>query len=161
METTAEQLRRYVIEPTLREMGLWSQDAEDLLIGTAAHESNGFQAIHQYGDGPALSMYQIEPVTHDDLWVNTVPGLRNRIPLAIRALEGMVPKRHGLQPPSAYLLASVQYATAICRLVYYRVPSAIPSTPDGHAAYWKRYYNTIHGSGHETEWLDAYAKYCH
>jgi len=160
METEAQQLRRYVIKPTLHEMGLWSQDAEDLLIGTAAHESNGFKALHQYGSGPALSMYQIEPATHDDLWLNTVPGLRNKIPQAIAALEGMVAKRYVLQPPADYLMFSLEYATAICRLVYYRVPSAIPADLDGQAAYWKRYYNTSYGSGQASEWLDAYARTC-
>lgn len=160
METEAEQLRRYVIAPTLHEMGLWSQDAEDLLIGTAAHESNGFKALHQYGGGPALSFYQIEPATHDDLWLNSLPWMRHRIPKAIAALEGRVAKRYALQPPADYLMFSLGYATAICRLLYYRVSSAIPADLEGLAAYWKRYYNTRHGSGQASEWLNAYARYC-
>ena len=158
MENEAKQIRQYIIEPTLRAMGLWSQDAEDLLIGTAAHESNGFKAIHQYGLGPALSLYQIEPATHDDLWLNTLPGLRNKIPKAITALEGMVAKRYALQPPAEYMLSSTEYATAICRLLYYRVPAVLPDTVEGKADYWKRYYNTAEWAGEARHFADLYQK---
>ena len=162
MESTAQQIREYIIRPTLREMDLWSQAAENLLAGTAAHESNGFRAIHQYGSGPALSWYQIEPATHDDLWLNTMPGLRRRLPRAVLVLEGMIARRYQGTPPSEYLLHNLVYATAICRLLYWRAPGALPDAADlaGLAAYWKRYYNTAAGAGVESDWLDAYAKYC-
>lgn len=166
METTASQYRRYIIRPVLEVLGLWSQAAENLLIGTAAHESNGFRAIHQYGRGPALSIYQIEPATHDDLWTHTMPGIARRLPQAARAVEGMIPRQYtaavGNPPAPELLLLHVGYATAIARLLYWRAPGALPAADDlaGLAAYWKRFYNTVHGAGHESEWLDAYAEHC-
>jgi hypothetical protein len=85
----ARQLRAYVIQPTLKPMGLWSLAAETLLVGTCAHESAMGKYLHQI-KGPALGIYQIEPITHFDIWNNYLrykPALRDQI------LE-MVPKKN-------------------------------------------------------------------
>lgn len=37
--------------------------------------------------------------------------------------------------------------TLIARLLYYKKPGSIPSTREGRAAYWKKYYNSILGAG--------------
>ncbi|MCB0078826.1 MAG: hypothetical protein KDD73_15550 [Anaerolineales bacterium] len=164
METIASQYRRFLIRPTLDALGLWSQAAENLLIGTAAHESNGFQAIHQYGKGPALSMYQIEPATHNDLWEHSIGGYARRNAGGMAMLLDWLPRMfpRGQAPDAMLLLTDLRYATAICRLLYWRVPRALPAPDDlgGLAGYWKEHYNTVHGAGHESEWLDAYARHC-
>jgi len=41
----------------------------------------------------------------------------------------------------------------LMRLKYMLVPSALPSTTEGRAAYWKRYYNTVAGKGTESEYM--------
>ena len=40
MSIDKDQLRELIIRPTLEELDLWSPEAEDLLMGTAAVESN-------------------------------------------------------------------------------------------------------------------------
>ena len=64
----AKQFRELIIRPALEAIGLWSQTAENLVLGTAIHESGNFKYIKQVGGGTALSFYQIEPVTADDIY---------------------------------------------------------------------------------------------
>lgn len=40
-----------------------------------------------------------------------------------------------------------------CRLYYLLVPSVIPSTLEGRAEYWKKYYNSVLGSGTVEEYI--------
>lgn len=162
MESLADQLRAYIIRPVLLEMGMHSQGAENLLIGTAAHESAGFKAIHQYGRGPALSFFQIEPATHDDLWRNSIPGIARSKPGAVEFLRGQVAAQYGTPPPAEFLLHSLTYAAAIARLLYWRAPDPMPDGDDlvGLAQFWKRRYNTVHGAGTVDQWLEAYRGWC-
>ena len=67
---TPDQLREEIIHPVLKKMDLWSVAAEDLLIGTAIHESAGLKRLRQYDGGPALSYFQLEPETLYDLHDN-------------------------------------------------------------------------------------------
>ena len=46
---------------------LVSQEAENLLMGTAAQESALGEYIRQLGNGPALGIFQMEPETFDDI----------------------------------------------------------------------------------------------
>lgn len=68
MSINCEQLRLYVIRPTLEKIELWSEAAENLLLGTTAQESHMGTYIKQVGKGPALGIYQMEPATHKDIW---------------------------------------------------------------------------------------------
>jgi len=162
MTIQARQIREHLIRPVITELGLWSQARENLLLGTAAHESAGFTCIKQVGAGPALSMFQIEPETYQDLCINTLPGLRKRLPVAMTVLNGMVPKRYAGMPPADHLLRDAGFACAIAALLYWRAPPALPAADDlpGLAAYWKRFYNTEHGAGRVEHWLDAYRRHC-
>ena len=40
-----------------------------------------------------------------------------------------------------------QYAAAMARVRYLRVPASIPSDGRGMARYWKTHYNTVLGAG--------------
>lgn len=146
-------LLRFVIAPTLAHLsgpdapGLDSAAAAELLLGTAAQESN-LRALDQVLSrddrtlGPAFGLFQVEPATHDDLWDNY---LRHRPALAARvtALLADWPSRH------AQLATNLCYATAIARLVYYRSPVRLAAAGDiaGHARVWKQAYNTPKGKG--------------
>lgn len=89
----ATQIRLYVIRPALQALGddagtpMWSPVREDLVLGTAAVES-AFAAIDQTGRGgetgygPAISMWQIEKPTMDDLlgrWLSSRPALTAQV----------------------------------------------------------------------------------
>lgn len=63
-----DEWRRLIIV-TLKEIGLHSTDAVELIMGTFAQESN-FKYTRQIGGGPALGYGQIEPATFDDIVVN-------------------------------------------------------------------------------------------
>jgi len=65
----ARQLRKLVIRPALLEIELWSEAAEELVLGTAIVESR-LSFIKQLGSGPALGLWQIEPDTHRDVYEN-------------------------------------------------------------------------------------------
>jgi len=160
----ASHLRAYVILPTLKGLDLWTPAVETLLVGTAAHESAMGKYLHQI-KGPALGIYQVEPLTHFDLWSNFLKyrtGLRDKV-------LGMVPQRY-LRHDSAtgvdygaesMLMTDLAYATVIARLVYLRAPAPLPAADDlsGLAGYWKKFYNTPLGAGTENEFLAHYAQY--
>lgn len=95
--------------------------------------------------GPALSFFQVEPTTEQDVWDR---WLVNRPDLAskVRGLSCQYWAEHNR---SQALLSSMNYACAIARCVYRRVPRPLPRLHDlgAQAAYWKHYYNTVHGAG--------------
>lgn len=161
MGLSARQVRIHVIRPTLQQLALWSPAAENLVCGTAAHESGGFRYIDQVTGpdderlGPAFGLYQIEPATHDDL-VETFVKWRPAIASGLEALAALAPSRH------RQLATNLCYATAICRLIYYRRPEALPAADDlpGLAAFWKRFYNTALGKGTEAQFILHYNAYC-
>jgi len=150
-------LLRDVIEPTLHYIGLYSESAANLLLGTALAESRA-SYLHQHPRGPALGIYQIEPVTFKWLWWDWLPtkrpGLRDRISEFIGAW------RLG-QEPSRDLAANLHFSTAICRVRYLAAAPPLPDADDipGLAAYWKTHYNTVAGKGRASDWEAAYRRY--
>lgn len=143
------QFRELIVRPTLEDLGLYSVAAENLVFGTAAHESK-LRYLKQTPTGPALGLYQIEPATHEDLWQSTLqyqPTYRDRL--------------HQLLAPSPgieeQLITNLAYATGVCRLLYWRHPQPLPDANDipGLAAYWKAHYNA-NGKGTVGEWANDY-----
>lgn len=143
----ARHLRDFVVRPTLRRIGMWSQAAENILIGTIYQESRGGHYLHQLGNGPALGIYQIEPATHNDVWDNY---LHYRDALA-KKVKNLAP----LSDLDEQLIVNLSYATAIARLIYYRIPKALPPANDIYALakYWKAHYNTEQGKGTVEEFV--------
>ncbi len=132
--------RQHVIRPTLHEIGLWSESAEILLLGTALIESRLYYLVQI--QGPAVGVYQIEPKTHDDIWENYL-NFRDDLHSIILALRAPVPGPH------EQLITNLAYATAIARLVYRRSPDPLPEPDDlvAMGKYWKKVYNTHLGAG--------------
>jgi hypothetical protein len=150
----AEQLRRYVIRPTLRHIGAWSEAAEELVLGTACQESGCGRYVRQLGDGPARGICQMEPATHDDIWEN---WLAYRAPYAERVLQLMPHWPRGAER----LTVSLAYSVAMCRVHYLRVPDPLPAPGDlhGQAAYYKRFYNTRLGAATVEEYVANWRRY--
>ena len=142
--------RDIVVRPTLQALDLWSPSAEALVLGTAIHESRLIY-LRQVGGGPALGLYQIEPATHADLCRHYLDA---RAALKERVAAFLAPS----PSPDAQLATNLAYATAICRLLYYRAPAPLPDANDvdGLAAYWKAHYNTPAGKGAAAEWATHY-----
>lgn len=141
----ARQFRDLVVRPSLQEINLWSQAAENLLVGTAIQES-GLVYLKQLGGGPALGVYQIEPATHADIWKNY---------LSLRP-DSRIQRR-----PDWSLITDLAYATAIARLVYYRRPEPLPAADDveGLGQYWKDHFNTHLGAGRPAEFILKYREF--
>lgn len=140
-------LRDRVVRPTLEHLGLWSLAAEQLVMGTAAQESN-LRHLVQVGGGPALGLWQMEPATYEDIWANYLrfqPDLRAKLSQLVAGW-----------PLGARQLASNHvYAAALCRVHYKRVRVRLPEAGDvrGMAEYWKRWYNTSQGKGTPEEFV--------
>lgn len=150
------QFRLHVIRPVLHHTELWSESAENLVLGTALVES-GLRHLDQVtgkGDvtlGPALGLYQIEPATHRDLWLNFLPA-RRQLRDRIAALTAPWPERE------TQLVTNLAYATAICRALYFRRREPLPAADDVAALgrYWKRWYNTPLGKGDPAEFVTRF-----
>ncbi|MEY8241449.1 MAG: hypothetical protein RPT25_13980, partial [Cycloclasticus sp.] len=56
------------------------------------------------------------------------------------------------------LIVNLSYATAIARVIYYRVPKALPPGNDirALAKYWKTHYNTSLGRGTADEFVQNF-----
>lgn len=145
------QFKSLVIMPALKKIGLYSEAAAELLLGTALQESR-LTYLNQLGGGPAKGVFQMEPATHDDIWKNY---LAYRRPLAID-VACLAHQRN-----SDALVTDMLYAAAMCRVHYLRVPAPLPAQGDyeAQAAYWKEYYNTFEGAGTEDEYLENWETY--
>lgn len=120
----ANDFREYIIKPTLLYLGDYRANMEALLLGTAWHESQGCKWLHQLGNGPALGVYQIEPVTHQDQWKTYLEYNRIAQDLILK-LASVHSLGHGL-PKDEELIGNLPYATAIAWCKYRRAPGAIP-----------------------------------
>ena len=141
-----------LIEETLREIDLYSEDAVNLLLGTAAQESQLGKYIKQLGNGPALGIFQMEPNTFNDIRNNYL-GYRP-------ALVGALIHFCNISDwDSAQLVYNLKLAICMARIHYLRVPNALPGNLKGYAKYWKKYYNTPLGAGTEGEFVANYEKY--
>lgn len=147
-------LASHVVRPTLKACDLYTLAAEQLLLGTAAVESDMGTFLHQKG-GPALGIYQMEPNTHDDIYINYLkfqPNVKSKILTACEYVD---------RPKHTALVENLAYATVMARLLYLRVPEKLPREHDidEMAYYWKKYYNTHLGKGKEEDFKKAYIRH--
>ncbi len=154
------QFRELIIVPTLKDIGLYSPSAEELLLGTAIQESNLTHLVQLDGDDnpydDAVGFYQMEVGTHADIWdnyFNTRPEYAEYILQTCNVASS--------KPHVSCLAYNLRYATAMCRIHYRRVPDALPEPGDleGMAAYWKTYYNTASGAGKVEDYINNWNAY--
>ena len=130
-----------IVEEVLYRLGCYSDDALVLVLRTGQAES-GYKTLRQYGDGPALSFWQVEPATAKDCVDNYLKFRKDRF-------DGL--KSLGfIEDQLEYsLLSNIAVGAAFCRIKYLRDSKPIPSWDDVYAQahYWKRVYNTELGKG--------------
>lgn len=150
------QLLNHVVRPTLAQLEIDGDTAEKLVMGTIAHESKLGTYLKQI-QGPALGICQMEPPTHDDIWHNWLryrPALTEQLLkfVPMWAMEGKT------EPDARLLITSLEYAVAMCRIHYLRVPHPLPD-PDATslAWYWKEHFNTSRGRGTPQQFSEAFA----
>lgn len=154
----AQQLLNCIIKPTHKFMGGRYESVESnfLSLCTTGIESECGKFNKQI-NGPALSWWQIEPATHDDIWANC-DALKDKS-FARRVLllaGGHESYSHDL------LLNSPMYACAMARLKYSMDAKALPKYNGGTSLdldmfyrYYKRVYNTELGASTYQKWIDA------
>lgn len=153
----ADHLTREVVKPVLRHLNLWSLAAENLILGTAAVESNMGTYLRQLGGGPAMGIWQMEPATHADIWRNY---LRYQPETAGKVAQ-LVPPLYWHEgdevPVDAEALIDLRYACAMARIHYRRVKAPLPGPTDWHGleAYHKAHYNTVLGKTRPGEFIAA------
>jgi hypothetical protein len=123
--------------------GFDSDAAVDLLLGTAAQESDFGTYLKQI-KGPAIGVFQMEPATFGWLcrkYGDKLPILKT---LTVDVLE-----------------YNLKFAILLARLRYRVVPEGLPAVDDldGLAAYYKKYYNTVHGKATVEQYIENYEKY--
>lgn len=139
------QFRKLIIDRALTMLDLHSEAAAELLLGTAIQES-GLRYLQQLGNGPALGLFQMEPTTHDDIWLNFL-AYREDLSDKLRAIDD------NCDPWS--MVGNLWYAAAMCRIHYLRAPDSLPAAGalNAQAVYWKRHYNTPLGAGTAAEYV--------
>jgi len=151
MGINTRNLRDLIIN-VLTDVGLYSEDTEELLMLTAAVESNLGHYLNQNGGGPARGIFQMEPTTEQDIFDNYLvynPSLLKKV----REYQGLFPEKE--------MVYNLAYQIIMARIHYLRVPERLPSTDDieGVADYWKRYYNTYKGKGTVEKAVKKYITY--
>lgn len=136
MTFTPEHFRDQVVIPGLQAIGYYSRGESQLVLATGMAES-GLRDTVQHGGGPALGYFEMEPVTHHDLFGRFLGGTRHQT-----ILDGL----RQLSPEAGEDRALVdypQYAAAMCRVKYLSVPPALPdmNDPEAAAAFYVKYYN--------------------
>jgi hypothetical protein len=140
-------LLEFIIRPTLKKIGFWSEASEKLLLYIAGIESKFGNRLKQM-NGPALGIYQMEPATHKENWsyiLNHRPILRIKIS-----------NYYGLEFNDEKLIYDLSYATMMARAHFLRFKEPIPDENDilGLANYWKKYYNTLQGKGNILDFIE-------
>lgn len=151
MSIDTKQLRELVVRPTLKQLGLWSSQAEALILETIAVESAMGSFLKQVGSGPALGISQVEPKTF--AWLLKALSLRRnpKLWLQFKLMFGL--------PKPEQLVWDLRLAVAMCRLRYMMDSQPIPTSRVARARYWKRVYNTEAGAGTPEKYLLAWADY--
>lgn len=140
---------RQQIKNTLSPLGLYSVDAEELLMATCAQESLLGTYRHQV-NGPAIGIFQDEPGDFNDIWQNFLRGTR---------LGDQISALASTQPPRPIEMQNNDpFAIAICRAHYRRVSHPLPSATDlaGLWHYYKTYYNSVLGAATQDQFYHNY-----
>ena len=160
------QFRAEIVRPALKAADMWSEAAENLVLGTGVQESL-LAWVKQRGAGPALGFYQMEPATADDI-CHRFLATRSELSMAL----GRATWPHCATPTgysllgkadiSRLLVEDMRFATIMCRLRYWMMPAPLPAANDidGLAMYYKKYYNTVLGKATPGEWADKYRRFC-
>ncbi len=150
----ARELRLLVIRPTLKHLNLWSPAAENLLLGTAAQESNLGQRL-QTNNQRALGIYQITPRMHRTVWDRYLahqPDLASKV-------RGLASQREFLTHPHAELATNLAYATAVALMIYLRTGKPLAAgngnDPQQLGRYWRNHFHS-HPQGSVADFVGHY-----
>ncbi len=123
MSYSSSSLNQFVIQHTLKAMGICSKAIENLLLGTAAaQEDLRLQSETSIGIG----VYGISKETHCKLWDDYLafdPDLASEV-------RGLASQHEFLKHPHIELATNLAYATAITWMIYKRSGVILPHPDD-------------------------------
>ena len=148
---------RELISDVLKDAGLFSHAAVELLMLTCAVESN-FGTYLKQVRGPARGVFQMEPTTEKDIWQNYL-AYKDRTVSAVERYD--TSDEHDLY-------WNLGYQIILARVHYLRVSQPLPNIHPNPtkqdvvalARYWKEHYNTVLGAGTIDKAIDKYYQYC-
>jgi hypothetical protein len=153
----AKQLLELIITPTHKYMGgNYQSDSSDLLsLCTAAIESDCGHFVKQV-NGPALGIWQMEPDTSEDVWVNCDALKKSNF---IDKITHLIPTSCLFDNYELALIDSPKYACAMARLKYSMDSNPLPKVTGNRKEderafyyYYKRVYNTELGKSTFNKW---------
>lgn len=147
---------RSLIRRSLMRIGMESESAVELLMLTAAHESHLGTYLHQVR-GPAIGVFQVEPLTHMDHWRYLKVKKRTDPALFARVTKGL-----GVEEPDLFRLESdLNYQIIDARVHYYMIPEPLPRWNDipALARYWDVHYNRNPDKGFPEQAVKDYLRY--
>jgi len=148
------QFRKHIIIPALSKLQMYSKDAEELLVFTCATESNGGSLLVQV-QGPALGIFQMEPVTYADIWNNYIFNRSSLLTLiSINFAASNIPN-------ATRMVYDLQFATVMARIHYRRFAAELPKSDDvdGIWDYYKKYFNTPLGKSEKDKSIADYKRF--
>jgi len=132
-----DQLRVTLIRPCLTDCGLWSQSAENLILGIGLVETN-WSYIKQIGNvtGGGLGCLQMQKLTHDDL-VGYICSHKERATAILKSCNME-------EWTSDALIYNLRYMVLMTRMFFYRMPEPLPAPNDaeGFCELHKSAYNS-------------------
>lgn len=160
-----------IIRPTLKLMAdfddrLYTESAVNLLLGTAAQESDGGYYLKQSPTGPGLGPYSMEGGdhgTHRSLWQHYLsrPSKEHLREIIL----GLVPESSVHHHPDGWvyvddkeLIGNLPYATAMARLKYWPAKKPLPDANDIPALgeYWNTVFNANEKYGTVADFVDSW-----
>lgn len=151
-------LHDYIIRPTLEHLGdkYNTKVARKLLLATCAQESHCGVYFKQV-KGPALGIYQMEPITIRDLFNNSIAHNKT---LKVKIAEFQSPAAEK-NPEFFSIIGNTFYATAVARANYYRFREGLPAADDidGIWKYYKKYWNSTLGAATKLQFMNNYERF--
>ena len=153
------QLRELIIQPALRGIDLYSPEAEELLICICAQESHDGYWLKQTvgGTRAALGIYQMDPLTYEDIWANTLTkGECSKLGLRV-----MTSCNYTLKPKPEVMIYNLLYASVMARVFWLHVKADMPAVNDmdGRWFLYKKYWNTSAGKATQDEFVSNFNRY--
>ena len=162
MNTSISQIQQ-IVRLTLFDLGMHSESAERLIMGTGAVESKFKYLMQVGGSNLARSWFQIEPQTGIDNIINYLVFRKNKCNKIQRTtgcpdeLIDMAFKTTVEEGKMIWTLTTnISFAIAMARIKYWRIPHRLPKADDieGLGKYWLKYYNAG-GKGSMEKWREA------
>lgn len=156
MGICASDLRTYVIKPCLEALGDYSPLAEQLMVATAAQESQlGLHAYCEQTKG--LGLYRLSREKHRELWdkyLVNFPDLASR-------QRGLASQQQFLRNPEHELITNLSYSTGIAWMIYRRagIDTSKPAELAALAQLWASHFdNGTNSARNPDEFIQSYRK---